>query len=227
MKKILYLSLLILTICTTGCTKEKDVVNSNSELASAKKYMMQNLDNYSYDVKITAKTGFIDVSTDMTCKDDLKNQITYCSSSTYGVETEEYIDYKNQMTYSKVTVPFGGDSSNGKWTSNKYSGGNSNSWIGLSDYVFDLKSENRDGGTYYTGTINSKKLANAMSQADSNINVSNIVSNDINITVYVNSNNYIEKMTFTMEIMGIQEYVEIIYKGFDLTGNLSIPEEVR
>ena len=52
---------------------------------------MQNLDNYSYDVKITAKTGFIDVSTDMTCKEDLKNQITYCSSSTYGVETSNIV----------------------------------------------------------------------------------------------------------------------------------------
>lgn len=228
MKKILYFSLiLICVVCISGCGKKKDVVNTDSKLAAAKKSMTENLSNYSYDVEITAKTGFMDLTTNMSCKDDRINQISYCNTSTYGVETEQYIDYKNKKTYYKSTSLFGGDSSNGKWTSSKYNGGETNSWIDLSDYIFNLTEESKNDGTYYTGTIDSKKLAATMSQVDSDINMSNVVSNDINISAFVNSLNYIEKMSFTIEIMGIEEVVEINYKEFNQSGNVVIPEEIK
>lgn len=228
MKKILYFSLIaLLVVFVSGCGNEDNKINSDSKLVSAKKVMTENLNNYSYDVEITTKTGIIDVTTNMSCKDDRKNEISYCSTSTYGVETEEYIDYKNKTTYSKVTVPFGGDSSNGQWTSTKYSGGDTNTWINLNDYIFNIKEESRDGGTYYTGTIDSKKLAAAVSQVDSDVDTSNIVSDDIDISVFVNSSNYIEKMSFTLEIMGIEEVVEINYKGFNTSGDVVIPSEAK
>lgn len=228
MKKILYLSLMVLlVICVSGCGKDENRINSDSKLAAAKKVMTENLDNYSYDVVMTTKTGFMDVTTNMSCKDDRKNQISYCSTSTYGVKTEDYTDYKNKTNYSKVTTAFGGDSSNGKWTTTKYNGGDTNTWINLNDYIFDITEESRDGGTYYTGTIDSKKLAAAMSQIDSDVDTSNIVSDDINISVFINSSNYIEKMSFTIEIMGIEEEVEINYKGFNTSGDIVIPSEAK
>ena len=52
MKKILYLSLLVLlVICVSGCGKEENKINSDSKLAAAKKVMTENLDNYSYDAR--------------------------------------------------------------------------------------------------------------------------------------------------------------------------------
>jgi len=227
MKKILYSIICILALsCLTGCGSEETKINKNSQLASAKEVMVNNLNNYSYDVNITVDTGIIPVSTTMNCKDDRKNQISYCLTSTYGVETEEYVDYKNKISYSKVTTLFGGDSSNGKWTSTKYSGGDTNTWLNLNDYIFNLKEESKNGGTYYTGTIDSKKLGNAISQT-TDTDTSDIVSEDIEISVFVNSSNYIEKMSFTIEIMGIEEVVEINYKNYNNSGDIVIPDEVK
>ncbi len=66
-----------------------------------------------------------------------------------------------------------------------------------------------------------------MSQMNSDVDTSNIVSGDINISVFINSSNYIEKMSFTIEIMGIEEEVEINYKGFNISGDIVIPSEAK
>ena len=228
MKKLLYSLLgIILLIGVSGCGSKEEKINVDSKLSAAKNNMINNLNNYSYDVVMTTKTGIIDVTTNMNCKDDKKNKISYCSTSTYGVETEEYVDYNNKITYSKVNVAFGGNSSNEKWTTTKYSGGDTNAWINLNDYIFDITEEHKDGGIYYTGIIDSKKLAVAMSQVDSDVDTSNIVSDDIPISVFINSSNYIEKMSFTIKIMGIEEEVEINYKGFNTSGDIVIPSEVK
>lgn len=59
-EKIVYFSLiLICVVCISGCGRKKDVVNTDSKLAVAKKSMTENLSNYSYDVEITAKTGLL------------------------------------------------------------------------------------------------------------------------------------------------------------------------
>lgn len=228
MKKILCFSAtILLMLCVIGCGKEETKVNSESKLAAAKTNMITKLENYSYDVEMTTKTGIFDVTTTMNCKEDRKNMISHCITSTLGIETEDYIDYTNKINYSKVTVPFGGDENNGKWTSIKYSGENTNSWMNLNDFIFNLTEEKKDGGTYYIGTIDSRKLASAMAEADSDVDTKEVVSDDINIGVFVNKAGYIENMSFTMEIMGIEEVVEITYKDFNSSGELSIPAEVK
>ena len=45
--------------------------------------------------------------------------------------------------------------------------------------------------------------------------------------MFVNSSNYIEKMSFTMTIMGIEEVVEISYRDFNESGNIVIPVEAK
>lgn len=193
----------------------------------AKNQMISNLQNYSYDVKMTTKTGVIDVSTNMECKVDSVNKVTYCVSSTIGVETEEYFDYGNKVDYTKVASKFGKSKNNGKWVKTKLKDNSSNELINISDYIFNLTEENKDNGTYYMGTIDSKKLAKAMSNADSNVSVDKIVSKDIDIEVFVNSSNYIESMNYSIEIAGINEYVEIKFKDYNTSGMVEIPTEVR
>ena len=227
MKKILYLFLItLIVICTSGCSKEFKI-NSDSKLAEAKRIMNNNLNNYSYDVKMITKAGFMNVTTNMRCKDDRKNKINYCITSTYGVNNEEYIDYQNKIVYSKASVTLVEDATSGRWTSSKYTGGDSNTWINLNDYIFNLTEEKKDGGTYYKGTINSQKLVEAIAQIDTDIDISNIVSDDIDISVFINLSNYIESMSFTIEIMGIEELVEINYRDFNTSGDIVIPSEVK
>lgn len=102
MKKIVYIFLItILMFCISGCKKEENKINTDSKIAVAKKNMMESLDNYSYDIELTTKTGIMDVKVNMKCKEDIKNKVSYCLTSTYGVKTEEYIDYENKKTILK------------------------------------------------------------------------------------------------------------------------------
>lgn len=227
-KKLAFLAIISTMVFTaTGCNSDENKVNNNSQLANIKKTMIDNLENFSYDANIIVHTGIIDTTLTMECKEDRKNEIGYCSTSSYGMQTEQYIDYKNNIEYSKVNSPYNTDSTNGIWTKQKLENQNTNSWLNLSDYIFNIKEESRSDGTSYTGTINSKKLASAMNSMDSNIDINNIIGNDINITVLVNRSNYIEQITFDMEIMGIKESVEINYKNYNSTGNIIIPTEVK
>ncbi len=225
MRKFKFLFVIALAmLCLVGCGKS-DKKNTDSKLAKAKEAMVSSLKNYSYDVEMTANMGFMDVSTEMNCKSDNVNQIVYCTSNTMGVETEQYIDYKNKVDYSKVTSAYG--YGNSDWTKTKLDSNVSNSWLDMSDYIFNLTEESKNGGTYYKGTIDSKKLAKAMSQADSSTNYDDVISGDIDIEVFINSSNYIETMNFTMEVMGISEYVEITFKDFNTSGSITIPSSVK
>ncbi len=219
--------LMVVLIGISGCSFTKEEVNKDSQLAKIKDVMTNHLDNFSYTAKITTKTGIVDVATTMSCKEDRKNKIGYCSTSTYGVNTEEYYDYGNGKAYTKVYSPYSSDASNGKWTSTSVKNSNTNSWLNLNNYIFDIKEEMQGSNTLYTGTISSEKLAAAMAQADSSIDTSKIVSNDINISILVNSSNYIEKMNFEMEIMGISEVVEINYSNYNNSGSITIPAEAK
>ncbi len=219
--------LMVVLVGVAGCSFTKEKINSDSQLAKAKDLMINDLDNFSYTANIVAKTGIIDVTTSMSCKEDRKNNIGYCSTSTYGVSTEQYYDYGNGKLYSKVYSPYSNDASNGKWTSSSVKNSNTNSWLNLNDYIFDIKEEKQGTSTLYTGVISSEKLANAMAQTDSNIDTSSIVNGDINISILVNPSNYIEKMNFEMEIMGIVEEVEITYGNYNSSGSITIPNEAK
>ena len=218
--KIICLLLVFNLILLTGCNKQEKV-NKDSKIANVKNQMINNLDNYSYKVKIITKTGFVDVETNMDCREDLKNKLSYCHTSTIGVDTYEYTDYKNKASYSKVDTLYGSEG----WKKSKISVDNKNSWINLSDNIFDLQEESVDGGTIYKGTISSKKLASIMQQVDTKINVNKIISKDINIEVFVNSSNYIETMNFTLEVLGIEEIVEIQYVDYNTSGDIELPKE--
>lgn len=226
MRKFKFLAVIALVmLCLVGCGKS-DKKNNDSKLVKAKENMVSNLKNYSYDMKATVNMGFMDVSTEMNCKSDNVNKIVYCTSETMDVETEQYIDYKNKMDYSKITTAYGYGENDGEWTKTKLSSNVSN-WLDMSDYVFNLSEESRNGGTYYKGTIDSKKIAASLAQTDSSIDYDKIISKDIDIEIFVNSSNYIEKMNFTMEVMGVSEYVEVTFKDFNESGSITIPSSIK
>lgn len=225
-KKTTYIIfILFISLMVVGCNS-KEKKNSNSKLAEAKRLMNNNLENFSYDVNITMKTDFGDTTTKMNCKEDQKNEIAYCSLSTFGVQTKEYFDYKNKVMYTYVYSPYSASASNGIWTKKTINESSTSNWLNLSDYIYDLKEESRDGGMYYTGTIDSKKLASAMATTNSNVNMNNLVSEDIKIAVLVNKSGYIEQMSFDIKIMGVQESVDIRYHDYNTSGSLDIPKEV-
>lgn len=223
MKKYLIVLILVM-LCLVGCGKKDGKINSDSPLAKAKSQMMSNLKNYNYDVTMVTESSFMDIETTMNCTDDLANKLTYCSTSTFGVEQESYYDYNKKVSYTKTTSVYGYGSQD--WTKTKLNN-NTNTWLDLSDYVYDLKSESRNGGTYYTGVIDGKKLAASLSQTDSNANYDSIVGSDINIEIFVNSKNYIETLNFDMEIMGMKETVKVKFKDYNSAGSVKLPSSLK
>ena len=228
LKNILFsISIFCLVINMSGCGKENNKINSDSELVAVKEKMIDDLNNFSYHADITIKTKYMDVSTIMDCKEDRKNQTGYCTTSNIGVKQEIYNDYKNGIEYSMIYSPYSNDSSNGVWKKSKKEKSTTNSWLNLSDYIFNLTEEEKDGGIYYTGTIDSKKLSQAISEVKSDVNASKSISEDIDITVFVNASGYIEKISFDMEIMGMEEVVEITYSDFNSTESITIPANIK
>ncbi len=225
MKRISNLFILILILgIVAGCGDTKEKINSDSKLAKAKNIMINDLDNFSYTIKITTQMGIMDATTTMNCKEDRQNKTGYCLTSAYGAKTEEYYDFNKGVSYTKVSSSYSNDS---QWITNSINNVNTNSWLSLNDYIFNISEEKQGSSTLYKGVISSQKLASAMAQTDTNVDVNKIVNSDINVSILVNASNYIEKVNFEMEIMGMNEIVEITYNGFDTTGSTTIPKDVR
>ena len=66
-----------------------------------------------------------------------------------------------------------------------------------------------------------------MSKADSTLRFNNFIKKDVPITVFINSSNYIEYMSFEIEAFDIKQKVTVKYTNFNQAGNISIPEYVK
>lgn len=223
MKKGFFKILLILMLCIvlSGCG---DKVNKDSALYKAKENMVDNVDNYNMDINITVVTDFGNVDVDMNCHEDRKNEITYCKSNTLGVGTEDYTDNKNKYSYSKVYDDYG--MTVNEWTKTKLQDVKTDQWLGLNDYIFDLKEETVENGTKYTGIIELKKLLGMLENMDLPIDALKILNKDIEVEVVVDNENYIDTMKFNFNLMGIDMIVEIDYNDYNNAGDIVIPEEV-
>ena len=200
-----------------------DTTQKNA-LGESKKVMTDHLDNFSYTATITTQTGFFDVVTTMDCKEDRKSKLGYCITSNYGMSTEEYFDYANGKSYTKMNSIY----DEGKdWEVAYFEPSNTNSYLNLNDSIFDMTETKQGDKTLYVGKISNQKIAEAMSQSNADIDTSNLISDDIKISILVNSSKYIEKMNFEMEIMGIMEIMEVNFSNYNTSGNIVIPEEVK
>jgi len=220
MKKYLTLALcaFVSVGLITGCgSKKEDKKKNDADSFKEVKEKMESLSNYDYDAVITVES-FMNIETKMSCKDDRVNKITHCTSSSMGIETEEYLDYGNQMDYSYVM---------GEWTKTKVNvTENNNSYVSLGEYLTDYKETSKDGGKLITGKVSGEKLAKAMSQNGSE-DYSGLISGDIDMEIFVNSDGYMEKINFTMEVMGMKEKVEVTFKNFNKAGTVELPAEVK
>lgn len=228
-KKVLLVVMITIFIVTlSGCgSKNGEGKKKESEVSKIKDNMLNNLDNFAISATITTQTGIVDVSVDVNCIKDNKNQIEYCKTSTLGIiEMEQYLDYKNKKEVSKTTSLFGGDENNGKWVTQKYntSSSISDSWLNINDYLSNLEVTEQNGGKLYKGKISTEKLNNAISKSDAGSKINTKGSNkDVPIEIFINSNGYIETINTEFEFAGMKEIIEIKYSNYNTAGSLSMP----
>lgn len=223
MKRNYFKILFVLLICIliAGCG---DKINKDSALYKAKENMVNNVDNYNMDVKISVITDFGNVEADMYCKEDRDNEITYCKTDLGGLGTEDYTDNKNKYSYSKVYDTYGMTTTN-EWTKVKLQDVKTDQWLGLNDYIFDLKEVDSEVGTKYTGVIELKKLLGLLENMDLPIDALSVLNKDIEVEVVISDDNYIDSMKFNINLMGIEMIVDIDYKDYNVAGEIVIPEE--
>ena len=134
------------------------------------------------------------------------------------------MDYGNHVVYTKVDTLVSKDS---KWSKEKYESKNTNEWLNISDYVFNLEETEKNNGTLFKGTVDSNILAKAASKSDSSIDLSKVISKDIEIEIFVNSQKYIETMSYTMNVLGLDQTVEIEFTDFNSAKNIELPSELK
>ena len=223
MKKVFCVLIMICAVfLLSGCG---DKINKDSPLYKAKENMVKNLDNYSMDANI-ALVNIDGAKVNLECKEDRKNEITYCRTNAVGVGTEEYTDNKNKVSYSKVYDTYG-VTSNNEWTKTKLPSSEvDDQWLGLNDYIFELEEEKLDSGTKYSGIINLKKIFGLLEKFELPIDFASFMDKDVDITVIVNNDNYIERMSMSFEVLGVKMVIDLNYYDYNKVGDIVIPDEV-
>lgn len=222
MKKKILVLLVCSLLLVTGCGKDK--INTTGKAYLAKENMLK-LDNLAYDVKLTTKVMDQDVTINMDCKQDIKNKRDYCKLDAIGIKNEMYTDYANKYSYTRVDTSsvIGSTTEDNKWVKSKITTVG-NSWLNIANYIFNETKEEKDGNTIYRGTINTKKLTKALTQMNTkSINFGGLMSKDIPIEVVIDSNNYIKKINFELEIIGVKEVVNVTYKDYNSAGDVTLP----
>lgn len=224
MKRNLFkiIGVLVLCILLAGCGEK---INKDSPLYKAKENMVSNVDNYDLKMSVTMNTDAGDVSISGDCKEDRKNETSYCKTTTLGVGTETYTDYKNKKTYSRVSDDYG--LVNSSWTAADIKDVSTDQWLELNDFIFDVKEEESDGLTKYSGTIDIKKITGLLNRFDMPVDLGSFLSKDVAVEVYVNDKNYIDSMKVDLEVLGISMDAKLEYSNYNSAGNVVIPDNVK
>lgn len=222
-KNIKYLAILILCICLTGCFNKK-AVTINNPLIKIRKEMLKDVKNYSYDVIVKKqekdKEEFL---LNMNCKNDLVHKTNYCITYNDGYNKEKYINFKDRLYYSRLiyfennnTLP---------WEKNtRYTNTNINFYINIVDKIINVEKVDEENGKYYTGKINQKTFASIVEEADTDINPDYVENKNVPISIYVNENGIIEKISGEIFYKKTNDIVEIIFKDINATDDVVIPE---
>lgn len=216
----------ILTIVITGCNILKKDVKTDTDVSKAKELMIEKLDNYMIDVVITSHTSLADVQIRMNCIEDNKNKLEYCNTSTLGIiDTEQYIDYNNNKSYTKTEYKIDIEENTNKWEVKDIKKNRINSWININDYLRKLEVTKTSNGKLYKGTISIKKLKDAISDTDksSNIKFPTIDNKDIPIEIFINNKGYIEYANTEFDLLSIKETINIKYHNYDGNAPLKLP----
>ena len=192
----------------------------NSEIAIAANKMNE-INGYKFTVTMTTKNQYMDIDTNSDCAYDGINKIEYCKTSYTNITTEQYYDMKAGKSYSKSSV-------SPTWTSVSVGEGVKTDMITQIPKITVKSSESINGGTKYTGIINTSELNVFNGTNDNNITVE---TEDTAIEVFVNSEGYIETMDATIkETIGgfeMEGNIHVQYSDFDTVQSLAIPEEAK
>lgn len=195
---------------------------SDNELVDIAKNM-NNLKNYTYDVSLITKTSIADVPINMNCKEDNVSKLSYCIIKGTGFTVEEYIDYKHKNIYTKNKTILSQESN---WEKSSYKGSPDNAWLNITKFTSDLKSEKLDDGTTkYNVNISSKKISSIFSRMNSKINpIKTVINKDIPAEFYIDSDGYLQKIYFELEVVGVKEEVTVTFSNYNTTESLSLPQ---
>ena len=175
----------------------------NSKIIEIKENMSNKLDNFSYNSIITINLYGTTFNVDIKCKEDNKNSLGYCSINNNLVNIEEYMDYKNKIKYTKTDAL---TDSKTDWTKTEDKDMSSSTPIlKTMDSLTIEKEEKQDNGTLYTGYMNGKSMSNVINIAKKsipgNINITKFFKKKIPVTLFVNNDNYVEKLSFSIKII--------------------------
>jgi hypothetical protein len=135
-------------------------------------------------------------------------------------------EYKGELNSAKVYDDYGVTTEN-EWVKTKLPSSEADDqWLGLNDYIFELEEEKMESGTKYSGIINLKKIFGLLEKFDLPIDFAGFMDKDVDITVIVNNDNYIEKMNMSFEVLGVKMVIDLNYYDYNKIGDVVIPDEV-
>ncbi len=199
----------------------------DDSLIKTKEIMSTKLDNFSYNAIVSTNMYGAKFDINLDCKEDRINNLGYCTVGSNIVNLEEYLDYKNKVTYTKTDLI---NNDGHTWRKNEEKNmGEVTPILSTLDNIKIEKKEVTDNGTKYIGILNGKSLSglfNIINNATSSkINLSTFLKKKIPVTVFVNNNNYVENLSFSVSIIGIEINCDINYSNFNVTPSITLPEE--
>ena len=244
---IIVLAIVAVIIWLLVFNKDKDdekmsISEIKNEIKSAAN-KMKSLDNYTMDLSINVDMsyngtkGSLDIAG--TVKVDEKNKVYSVNASVFDQQIEMYGQYDE----TNVTI-YQYDSYNDKWTKDVSEFDMESSEI-ISNLILDSTEISKvdsdiKGLTKYKVTMDTKKLSELTNSTglDDTYNLDTKIPGEVNVYVYINSDNYVEKIyidllemiddmeLFTDEYVFNDLSVTITFSKFNSTGNLVIPDEV-
>jgi len=206
----------------TGGQSEKpsNTKSDSNPIIDANNKMRNELQSFDYTATITSFAMDMALDTTMNCTFDGKNKIEYCKNEVaMGLTQEVYYDWGNGYEYTKSVSPYSFVQIDEGWTKTALPQGTTGA-VNIADGTSftDIASESVENGTKYTGTISGF-------EADGGSESNASIASDMDYTIIVNNDGYIETMTMEMSAMNMRQSVEVEYSNFGTAQSLSIPEE--
>ena len=201
----------------------------DDSLLISKNHMLKELKTFSYDSKVNINVYGLNLDVDVNCKEDRVNKLGYCSATSNVINIEEYMDYKNKVTYSKSDL-ISNYRDNSSWSKNEEKNIEEAPMLKIVDKIKIQKKEKKDNGILYTGIIDGKSLGQVIRTASKTTNkrigIGRIFKKKVPVEVFVNSNNNIEYLKSNISVLGIKINLDIKYSNYNTSSSLSLPGEV-
>lgn len=202
----------------------------NEVLSKSRNEMIKKLKNFSYNGIVSIDLVGYKFDTNLDCKEDLNNRLGYCNITNKLVDIEEYLDYKNNVTYTKTDI-ISNDSTD-KWRKSKEKDiGEVTPMFKMFDGIKISKEEKTDNGTIYIGEINGRSLRGILNSANKGtsrkFNLTKLFKRKVPVRIFVNNDNYVESIESNFKFLGIGFNIDIKYTDFNNTPSISLPGEVN